>query len=64
MLTYFCAFCSVFLIIQMKARLDAPIYKDRKTVPRVHKARSTKKWYSEFGVKELDWPAPQPTPLG
>lgn len=48
----------------MKARLDAPIYKDRKTVPRVHKARSTKKWYSEFGVKELDWPAPQPTPLG
>lgn len=23
----------------------------------VHKARSKKKWFSQFGVEELDWPA-------
>lgn len=23
----------------------------------VHKARSRKKWFSQFGVQDLDWPA-------
>ena len=26
----------------------------------VHKKRSTKKWFVEFGVEELDWPAQIP----
>ncbi len=35
-----------------------------------HKAWTVKKWFSQFGVEELDWPAqspdlnPRPTPLG
>ncbi len=26
----------------------------------VHKARSIKKWFSQFGLEELDWPAQSP----